>query len=164
MPQTKPSVSNGNGSTGSNGTPVPTVGAGILQPALQHRFIVRVEGTPQDFTAQSTAFAMNFAQKELLLLVEQSIGAIPRREHVVIQDWIDNPKRIVTLDIMDGNNNVVDTIKFQDCIIDQHVVEFNYGLSGIVVHTLSLTYDKIDLGAGKAQTAYASAMSVIGKP
>jgi hypothetical protein len=165
MPQTKPSVSNGSGSVGSssNGTSVPTVGTGILQPAMQHRFIVRVESTPQEFTAQSISFAMNFAQKELLMMVEQSLGATTR-EHVVIQDWIDNPKRLVTLDIMDGNNNAIDTIRFRDCIIEQHVVEFNYALSGAVVHILSLSYDKIDLGAGKAASAFASAMSIIGRP
>src|SRR5271170_5680520 len=140
MPTKSPTPASGTGSNsspgirGSNGGTVPTgaVGNGIQRPAMQHQFIVRVEGTPVEFTQQSVAFAMNMVQKELMLMVEQSLTS-PTREHVVIQDWIDNPKRVITLDIMDANGNVNDTIKFRDCVIHDHAVDFNYANSALVV-------------------------------
>ena len=135
----------------------------IQQPAMQHHFIVRVEGTPQEFTEQSAAFAANFVRKELIMIVEQSVTATTK-EHVVIQDWIDHPKRLITLEITDPSGAIVDTIKFRDCTIADHAVEFNYANVATVVHVLSMNYDKIELGNNKPQSAFASAMSVIGKP
>lgn len=134
-------------------------------PALQHRFIVRVESTPQTFTERSIAFAMNFAKKECVLAVEQSVTSTTR-EHAVIQDWIDNPKRQVTLELMDHNQNVVDIIKFKETSVEDHAVDFNHGMSGAVVHVLILSYQQIDLGSGgnAAASAFANAMSIIGKP
>ena len=162
-PLTSPGV-NINGSSGSNGNiGHGSVGNGIQTPAMQHKFIVRVEGTPQEFTQQSTAFAMNMVQKELMLMVEQSLTS-PTREHIVIQDIINNPKRVITLEIMDGKGNVNDTIKFRDCVIHDHAVDFNYANSALVVHIMLLSYSQIDLGAGKAHAAFANAMSIVGKP
>lgn len=150
MPQTQPGVSTGNGNSTS-------------QPATQDRFVVRVEGAPTEFSNQTCAFAMNFVHQELLLLVEQSLNS-PTREHVVIQNWIDSPNRVVTFEIVDSNNQIIDTLKFIDTIITDHTVDFNYANQHTAVHILSLSYAKMDLGAGKAQAAYASAMSIIGKP
>lgn len=159
--------SNNAGSTGA-GNPIPgsigTVGGGIQHPAMQHQFIVRVEGTSQQFTDQTIAFAMNMAKNELLMIVEQSLTATTR-EHVVIQDIIDNPDRLITLEIMNPNTGLVnDTIQFQDCVIEDHAVDFNYANVGAVAHILIWSYAQIDLGAGKAAAAYASAMSIVGKP
>lgn len=148
MPQTQPSVSSGNIAP---------------QPALQHRFIVQVEGTPIEFSHQACAFGINLAHKELMLMVEQSL-TVPTREHVVIQDIIDNPKRLITLEIIDGNSNIIDTIKFRECVIQDHAVDFNYASTKAVVHMMVLSYQQVDLGAGKAASAYASAMSIVGKP
>jgi hypothetical protein len=160
--------SNSTGSANSNGSTSGSTNAksigGIQMPALQHNFIVRIEGTPQDFSNQSVAFAMNFAKKELLMIVEQSLTA-NTREHVVIQDMIDNPDRTITFDIMNPSTGAPnDTIKFHDCVIEDHAVDFNYAASGAVVHILVWSYDQIELANNKAQTAFASAMSVIGKP
>lgn len=135
----------------------------INQPAMAFQFIVHVEGTPPDFKLQTVAFAMNFAKKELLLVVEQSINA-PTREHIVIQEMIDNPKRLITLEIMDPAMTVVDTIKFTDCVVLNHQVDFSYASVATVLHDVVLSYDKADLGNGTASSAYSSAMSVIGRP
>lgn len=152
------------GSTnGSGSTNAKNIG-GIQMPALQHNFIVRVEGTPQDFTNQTVAFAMNLAKKELLMIVEQSLTA-NTREHVVIQDIIDNPDRVITFDIMNPSTGAPnDTIKFHDCAILDHAVDFNYASSGSVVHILVWEYDQVEMATNKAQTAFANAMSVVGKP
>lgn len=147
----------------SNSGSVGSIG-GIHHPAMQHQFVVRVEGTPQQFTEQSIAFAMNMAKNEILMIVEQSLTATIR-EHAVIQDIIDNPDRLITLEIMNPNTGAVnDTIKFQDCVIEDHAVDFNYANVGAVVHILVWSYAQIDLGAGNAASAYASAMSIVGKP
>lgn len=135
-------------------------------PALQsapHKFIVRIEGTPQEFTEQTVALAMNFVKKELILVIEQSLTA-QIREHIIIQDLIDHPKRLVTLDITDYVGNVIDTIKFHNCEVADHNLEFNYSSVGLVVHIIAMKYDKIDFGNNKAAAAFASAMSVVGKP
>ena len=170
MPTTQPSVSTGNGSSGQKASTQKSSGStGSNKPvtgqssAMQHNFIARVEGTPKEFTEHSVAFAMNLAKKELMMLVEQSVTS-PIREHVVIQDWIDNPKRVVTLEILDSQANTVDEIKFLDCVILDHAADFNYGNFAGVVHVLGISYDKIDLGSGKAHQAFASAMSIVGKP
>lgn len=168
IPQTgKAGQSNGgqaSGPTGPLGSNGVSTGAGAYNPAMQHRFVARVEGTPTEFKDHTCAIAMNFVKKELMMLVEQSLTA-STREHIVIQDWIDNPKRIITLEIEDGNGQVVDTIKFRDCVVEDHAIDFNYGNPATsAVHILAISYQKIDLGAGKAQAAFASAMSIVGKP
>lgn len=161
-----PASGTSNGTVPTNIGGIPTGSLPISthgMPALQHRWIARVEGTPKEFTEQTIACAINLVAKELALLVEQSVTS-PTREHVVIQDWIDHPKRVVTLEVHNNNGSVVDTIKFNDCVLVDHVVDFNYGNVGAVVHVLGIKYDNVDLGLGKAQSAYASAMSVVGKP
>ncbi len=165
MPTTKPTVPTGINTArpGSSGPSAPTPGTGIHNPATQHRFVVRVEGTPQQFSMQTCAFAMNFAKQELCMLVEQSLTG-QTKEHEVIQDMIDNPGRQITLEILDHAGSVSDTIKFIDCKIEDHSIDFNYASQSSAVHVLIMSYQKIDLGAGKAQAAYASAMSIIGKP
>lgn len=158
-----PSPGVSTGSTGNANSSTGSVG-GIQMPAMQHKFIVRVEGTPQQFSEQTIAFAMNMAKNEMLMIVEQSLTATTR-EHIVIQDIIDNPDRLITLEIVNPNTGQVnDTIKFIDCMIEDHSVDFNYANVGAVVHILIWSYSQIDLGAGQAASAYASAMSIIGRP
>lgn len=155
-----PASGTGNASSTSPGS----VGLpGLGRPAMQHRFIIRVESTPKEFSEQMVACAINMVAKEFALLVEQSVTS-PTREHVVIQDWINNPKRLVTLEVCDTSGVVMDTIKFIDSEIIDHNVDFNYANVGAVVHVIGAKYDKIDLGSGKAQSAYNSAMSVVGRP
>lgn len=135
----------------------------LATPAMQHQFVVRVEATPPEFSDQSTAFGMNFAKQELMLMVQQSLTTLTR-EHVIIQDWIDNPNRVVTLEILDSNGAINDTIKFHDVSIEDHQVDLNHASSGAMAHIMILSYSAIDLGGGNAAKAFASAMSIIGKP
>lgn len=140
----------------------PSIPTGIPMPALQNRFFVRVEATPQTFMMQTIAFAFNFSKKELLLLVEQS-ASNPTREHDIILDMIANPGRIVTFESLDMNGKILDTIKFEGTKVIDHHIEFNYALAGAAHHELMMSYDKVDTGNGTSQSAYSSAMSIVGK-
>lgn len=135
----------------------------LATPVMQNQFVVRVEGTPPEFSDQSIAFGMNFAKQELMLIVQQSLTA-SIREHVIIQDWIDSPNRIVTVEILDSNGGINDTIKFLDVSIEDHQVDLNHASSGAIAHIMILSYSAVDLGAGNVAKAYANAMSIIGKP
>lgn len=156
------------GSTGSAQSGRVNTGIGgsssIPSPALQHRFTIRVEATPKSFNDQCIALAMNMVAKELVMIVEQSLTNTDR-EHVVIQNLIDSPGRQVTLEITNGNGAVIDTMKFRDCTVINHTVEFNYASSGVVAHVVNLSYTKVDLvGGGKAHAAFNNAMSIVGRP
>lgn len=138
--------------------------ATLLIPALQHRFVVSIEATSKEFHQQIIAFGMDFVKKNLLFMVEQSIDA-QVKEFVVIQDLIDNPNRQITLELLDDQSNIVDTMKFHGCIVVDHQVLFNYATNNApVIHDVILSYDRMTLGNGAGQHAYNAAMSVVGKP
>ncbi len=135
----------------------------LLIPALQNRFLVTVEATSAEFQSSIVAFGMDFVKKNLLLMVEQTLTA-QVREHIVIQDMIDNPKRRITLELLDDQLAIVDTIKFNSCIVIDHQVLLNYASTNSILHDVILSYDSMILGNGSGQNAYNAAMSIIGKP
>lgn len=136
----------------------------ITQPARQRDFRVHVEATPKTFDNQVIALALNMVSKEIVVFVEQSLTN-QDREHVIIQNLIDSPGRVVTLDTIDVNGIIIDTIKFRDCSVIGHTVEYNYANSGAVVHIVNLSYTKIDLTSNtKSHAAFNSAMSIVGRP
>ncbi len=141
-----------------------SIANGILYPALQNRFIVRIENTSDEFQQQFVGFAMNLVKKQILVIVEQSLTA-QVKEHIVIQDIINDPKkRLVTLEIIDNQTNVVDTIKFHSCAVTDHQIVFDYTSNNPAWHEVEFSYDSLTFGNGSGQTAYNAAMSIIGKP
>lgn len=126
-------------------SPIPSLGSGILYPALQNRFRVQFptllasDGTDdRDILAvQLVSCKLNFLKKTVTLKLEMPLvhGAVQS----LIQQMVQDPD-VLLLDILDGASTVSQTltIHLKKCL--EHQLDFDYAESGVVFHHLVFEY------------------------
>jgi len=123
------------------------LGNGILMPALQHRFRVRFptvmafktedESDVDIIGLQTLSCKFDFVNKTVSVDVEMSV-AHPVLQ-TLIQQLVDSPDTLV-VEIMDGSEDVHQTlvVRLTKCI--EHNLNFDYAESGAVYHHLKFNY------------------------
>ncbi len=140
----------------------PMTSTTIPLPLVQNKFFVHVSNTPQSFSMAVVAVAINLVVKELMIAAEQSTS---NQEHIIVQQLIDNPGFDVEVQLLDGNANVLDALQYIDCKVVDHLMILDYASSNPTNHDIKISFNKFKTlgGSNASQSAYQSAMSVVGK-
>lgn len=113
--------------------------AGILMPALSYRFrILFGEDENSDLnymlTQQIVSCENNYVKKETKITIREPYNSIIHRLVLKMSKSSIN----IQIQEMDGmNSNVLNTVCFSGCILKNHKVKYDYGLSDPVKHILT---------------------------
>lgn len=148
-----------------NQVEVPGVGTGILMPAMQYQWMVRVEGTPDLIAMQAVACFVRYLPQEVILDIEQD--RYSAEIHNIIQELINGSKRKIIVSMLDGNCNALVELIFNGCRVDNHYMELDYAVSGPVKHCVAFGYDSLDIVDNNVKTEvkteddYERAMAIV---
>lgn len=108
---------------------------GILQPALSYRFRVLFDKDVNYLlTGQIISCENNYVKKETKIAIREPYNS---NIHKLVLTMCKSSINIQIQEMDGANCGILNTVYFSDCILKNHKVTYNYGLSDPVKHILT---------------------------